>query len=83
MALGINFEHFGSLCSPVLGLIIFLGTYVELVQKVLDITLVINDQKVGLQFLTYVQLLVRASLAWCISASPTSLLVTGTIPMVF
>ena len=45
VALGINFENFGSIRAPVPGLLNYLGIYFELGQEVLDTTLAINEQK--------------------------------------
>ena len=43
IALGVHFDSFGSLCAPVLGLIVSLGIDVELVQEGLDVTLILDD----------------------------------------
>ena len=64
--------HFGNFCglySPVLGLLFSLGTYVELVQEVLYITLVLDGQRGILEVLSKVQMLVYVYLIWWISAS--------------
>ena len=67
-----NFESFGSLCSSFLGLLISLGIDVELGQEILDITLLLNNHKSGLEFLIESPLLVAISLAWWLSASSIS-----------
>ena len=41
MSLGMHFDSFGSLCALVLGLLVYLGIYVELVQEGLDVSLVL------------------------------------------
>ena len=64
-----HFGNFGGLCSPVLGLLFSLGTYVELVQEVLYITLVLGGQRGILEVLSKVQMLVYVYLIWWISAS--------------
>ena len=46
----------GSLRVPILGLIVSLGIDIELGQEVLDITLVLDDQKAILGVLTEVQM---------------------------
>ena len=42
MALGLHFDNFGSLRAPVLGLIVSLVIYVELVQEGLGINLFLD-----------------------------------------
>ena len=69
MNLGVHFDNFGSLHAPVLGLIVSLGIYIELVQEGLGITLVQGDQKNILEVLSEGQLLVTVSLACWISDS--------------
>ena len=67
--LDMNFDICGSIRAPVTGLIASIGIGVELVQDVLDITLVLDNQKASLEVLSEGQLLVDISLAWYLSAS--------------
>ena len=41
MSLGMHFDSFGSLCALVPGLLVYLGIYVELVQEVFYIALIL------------------------------------------
>ena len=52
MALGMHVENCCSIYSLVLVLLFFLGIYVELRQKGLDITLILYVQKAGLEVLS-------------------------------
>ena len=67
--LEMHFNNCVSLRSPVLGLLVSLGMYVELGQEGLDITLVFDGHTHILEVLIEDQLLVAASLAWWLSAS--------------
>ena len=58
MALGVHFENCGSLCALVLGLLVYLGIDVELVQEGLDLTLALGEIKNSLEVLIEGQLLV-------------------------
>ena len=69
MALGIQFDIFGYLCAPVLGLLVSLGVYFKLGQEGLDITLILDGYHASLEFLGKGQLFVAVSLTWCLSAS--------------
>ena len=71
MKFGMHFDNFGSLRDPVPGLLVSLVIYVELGQKGLDITLVIDDQKDRLEVLSEGKILVAFSLYWWLSASST------------
>ena len=73
----------GILRAPVPGLIVSLGIDVELEQEGLDIYLVLDGQKSSLEFLSYGQLLVAVSLAWCLSYSSASLLGSGPLLILF
>ena len=64
MALRMHFGSFGSLCAPVLGLIVSLGIDVELGQEVLDISLILDGNNFSLEVLGQGQLLVAVSLSW-------------------
>ena len=64
--------NWGSLCAPILGLLVFLVIYVELGQEIFDVTFVLDGNKAILEILSEFQILVYVSLAWCISASSTS-----------
>ena len=64
--------NFGNLRAPFLGLLVSLVICVELVQEVFNITLVLDVQKVSLEFLSEGQLLVAVSLARWLSASADS-----------
>ena len=69
MDLGVRFDNCGSIRAPVPGLLISLVIYIELVQEVLDIALVLDGQKSSLEVLIEVQILVFVSLAWWICDS--------------
>ena len=62
MALDMHSDSFVSLCSPVPGLLISLVIFFGLVQEGLEITLVLDDQKSSLEFLSEGQISVTASL---------------------
>ena len=61
-----HFENFGSLRAPVPGLLFSLGIDFKLVQDGLDITLVLDGQKVIHEFLSEVQIIVSFSLTFCL-----------------
>ena len=67
-----NFENFGGFGAPVPGLIVSLGSYVDLGQKGLDITLNLYGHKTSLEVLSKGHLLVYVSLTWCLRASYTA-----------
>ena len=69
MALGMHFGSFGSLCAPVLGLIVSLGIDVELGQEGLDKTLVLDVKKDILEVLSEGKLIVDVSFTWWFSDS--------------
>ena len=69
MALGVHFDNCGSIHDPFPGLLTYLGIDIEFVQEVLDVTLFLDVQKAGLEFISEGQLLVAVSLAWWISDS--------------
>ena len=69
VALGVHFENFVSLRSPVPGLLVFLVIDVELVQEILDIPFVLDIHNAILEVLSEVHNLVSVSLSWWISAS--------------
>ena len=83
LALGMHFYNYGSLRAPVLGLLIYLGIYVELGQEIFDITLVLGWHKAILGVLSEVQIIVSVFLAWWISDSFTYWWGTGPLPMIF
>ena len=62
MALGVHFENCDSLRDPVLGPLVSLGIYVELVHEGLDINFFLDGQKASLEFLSEVHFLVAFSL---------------------
>ena len=64
-----NSETCGSIHAPVLCLLYSLGIDIELVQKGLGITLVLDGQKDSLEFLNLGQIIVAVSLPWWLSAS--------------
>ena len=67
-----HIDNYGSLCAPVLDLLIYLGIYFELGQEELDITLVLDIHKDRLEVLSEGQLLASVSLAWCLNDSSDS-----------
>ena len=69
MALGMHFDCFGILCTPVPGLLICMGINVELGQEGLDIALILGGYKASLEVLGEGHILVTVSLAWWIIAS--------------
>ena len=73
MVLDMHFENCFIHRAPVLGLLVSLSIYVELVHTGLDITLVLDDQKSILEFLSEDCLISAVSLAWWLSASSTDL----------
>ena len=52
VAFMVHFDSWGSLRAPVPGLLVFLGIYFQLGQEGLDITLVLDLQKAGLEVLS-------------------------------
>ena len=72
MDLEIQFDSFGSICAPVLGIFVSLGNYVELGQENSDISLILDCYKASLEVLGEGQLLVDISLTWWFSASSTT-----------
>ena len=78
-----HFENCGSLCAPVLGLLVSLGIDAELGQDILDTTLVLDGQKASLGLLIQGQILVSVSITWWLSASSAFLRGTGTLPVIF
>ena len=69
MSLRMIFGNFGCICYPVPGLLVSLDIDVELGQKVLDITLVLDGQKSRLEVLREGQILVALFLTCWINAS--------------
>ena len=69
LALGVNFEIFGSICAPVPGLLVAMVIEVELGKEGLDIAFIVYGYKDRLKLLSEVQLLVAVSIFWCLSAS--------------
>ena len=69
MALGVNFDGFGSLCAPVPGLLVYLFIDVELVQEGLEVTSIIDGYKASLELLGEGQIIVSVSLTWWFSAT--------------
>ena len=67
--LEMHFDNGGSLRSPVPDLLVSMGIDVELGQEGLDITLVLDVQKSSIEVLSKSQILVAASLTWCLSDS--------------
>ena len=67
-----HFDHCGSLRSLVPCLLFFMGIYVELGKKGLDITLVLGGQNDGLEVLSEGCIIVYVSFSWCLSASYAS-----------
>ena len=72
LAMGMYFGNCGSLCDPFPGIIVYVGIYVELGQKGLDITLNLYGHKTSLEVLSKGNLLVYVSLTWCLRASYTA-----------
>ena len=83
MALGMHSDSCGSLRAPVPGLLVSLIIQVELVQEGLEITLVLDDQKSSLEFLSEGQISVTASLTWWLSSSSTTRWGTVLVPGIF
>ena len=52
MSLGVQFDNCGSLCVPVLGLLIYQVIAVELIQEGLGINLVFDEQNSDLEVLS-------------------------------
>ena len=71
LAMGMYFGNCGSLCDPFPGILVYVGIYVELGQKGLDITLVLGGHKSSLEVLSEAQLIVDVSLTLWLSASST------------
>ena len=71
MPLGIYFGNSDSICDSVLGLLVLLTIDVELVNKYLDIALVLDGQKARLEVLIEDPLLVYVSISLRLSYSST------------
>ena len=69
MSLRMIFGNFGCICYPVPGLLVSLDIDVELGQKVLDITLVLDGQKSRLEVLSEGHILASISFDWLFSDS--------------
>ena len=63
MAMEMQFGYFGSAHAPVLGLLVSLGIYVDMVNEGLDIILVLDRQKTRPEVLSKGQLIFSVSLA--------------------
>ena len=63
-----HFDRFGCLWAPVLGLLIYLGIYVELGQEGLHVILILDGHKADFKILGEIYLLL-VSLAWMSSIS--------------
>ena len=83
MALGVHFDNFGILRYPVLGLIVSMVVDVELVYEGLYITVVLDVQKSGLEFLSEGWNIFDISLYCMLSAYSTDWRSTGLITVIF
>ena len=71
MASRMHFDNWDSLRAPAPGLIVSLGSYAELAQEGMNVTLVLDGQKARPEVLSGGQLLIAFSLACWLSASST------------